>query len=245
MFRELKIKVGTLEKKLYLRTGVERFSNHVSTIHKHRAAEVHVISAGTVSFLVEGKAYTVRAGEVFVVPPLQTHMCSSASEENRYANFYVEVPLDAPLRFGAGPGIAEAFIRQCEESQKQEDYTKLAAFLLLLCCEFCRWDTATVETLSDRGVVIDDYFANKYVDGTLSDLAGELCLSEKQTERLVRQRTGMTFRQNISRSRIQAAQLLLRGGAMTGKEIAEYVGYASYAGYYKAMRAWEKSHKEA
>ena len=119
MFRELKIKVGTLEKKLYLRTGVERFSNHVSTIHKHRAAEVHVISAGTVSFLVEGKAYTVRAGEVFVIPPLQTHMCSSASEENRYANFYVEVPLDAPLRFGAGPGIAEAFIRQCEESQKQ------------------------------------------------------------------------------------------------------------------------------
>ena len=243
MFRELKIKIGTLEKKLYLRTGVEQFSTHVSTIHKHRAAEVHVIAAGSVSFLVEGKPYTVRAGEVFVIPPMQTHVCSFASEENRYANFYVDVPMDEPIRIRMDAGVAEAFIRQYEESQEQENYTKLAAFLLLICCEFCHWDTATVETLSDRGVVIDDYFANKYVDGTLSNLAEELGLSEKQTERLVRQRTGLTFRQNISRSRIQAAQLLLQSGEMTGKEIAEYVGYETYAGLYKAMRMWEKENE--
>jgi len=244
MFRELKIKVGTLEKKLYLRTGVKKFSNHAAPIHQHSAAEVHVVSAGSVSFLVEGEPYTVEAGDVFVIPPAQVHMCTCASEENRYANFYVDVPLEAPMRFRAEPGIAEAFIRQCEESQRREDYTKLAAFLLLLCCEFCRWDTATVETLSDRGVVIDDYFANHYVDGTLSGLAEELSLSTKQTERLVRQNTGMTFRQNLSCSRIRAAKLLLQGGEMTGKEIAEYVGFETYAGYYKAMRVWNAENRK-
>ena len=238
MFRQLKVKIGTLEKNIYLRTGVTRFSNEIAPIHRHGAAEVHVVAEGTVTFHVGEELCTVTAGEIFVVPPMWDHVCAEASPGNRYANFYVDVPLDAPVRFRAADGIAAAFIDEYAEGQEKDDYTKLAAFVLLLCCEFCRWDTVHVEKLSDRAVVIDDYFANHYVDGTLSDLAAELCLSEKQTQRLVLQRTGMTFRQNMAKGRVRAAELLGREGKLSAQEIAEYVGYASYAGFYKAMQRY-------
>ena len=76
-----------------------------------------------------------------------------------------------------------------------------------------------------------------YADATLSDLAKALCLSEKQTERVVLKHTGKNFRRNITKKRIEVAKALLEKNELSKKEIAEYVGYNSYGGFFKALKS--------
>lgn len=70
----------------------------------------------------------------------------------------------------------------------------------------------------------------------LSDLAARLYLSEKQTERLVLKHTGQTFKQKLSDTRVAMANVLIRETEMPLHKVAEYVGYSSYSGFWKALQ---------
>ena len=85
-----------------------------------------------------------------------------------------------------------------------------------------------------RTFLIEDYFNRYYVEKVkLSDLATFLSLSEKQTERAVKQSFGVGFREHLLRLRIKSACELLTGTDTEIKRIAETVGYGSYNGFHK------------
>ena len=86
------------------------------------------------------------------------------------------------------------------------------------------------------------FFSRRYAEPvTVADLAEVLMLSEKQTEREVRRRTGLPFRRTLLHFRMSAADSLLSSTACSKNEIAERVGYRSYSGFWKAYRAYQKS----
>ena len=81
------------------------------------------------------------------------------------------------------------------------------------------------------------FFSNRYSeDVRLSDLAEAIHLSERQTERLVIEHTGRGFRDELTETRVKIARQRLADKNMTLGEIAGYVGYRSYAGFWKAMK---------
>ena len=88
----------------------------------------------------------------------------------------------------------------------------------------CLFNTQLQCTYSMRGNVI-----------RIEDLAKELHLSTRQTERLVFANTGNTFGNELTLTRIAIAKHLIKTTDMKLSDVAEYVGYKSYAGFYKAL----------
>jgi len=84
-------------------------------------------------------------------------------------------------------------------------------------------------------------FYNK--DITLDDVAQKLKLSPKQTARLIVESTGNSFRQEIPRLRIEAAQHLMESEDLTLEEVAELVGYSSYSSFWKAYHRYLTSNR--
>lgn len=80
-------------------------------------------------------------------------------------------------------------------------------------------------------------FSKKYsLNVTLDDLAKELMLSHKQTEREVRRITGNTFAKELVKRKINAAIMLSQTTNLSLAEISVLVGYSSYCGFYKAYK---------
>jgi len=73
-------------------------------------------------------------------------------------------------------------------------------------------------------------------EATLEDLAEHLCLSPRQTNRLLRQVMGCTFQEIKNQKRLESAKLLIREGKLSMSEIAQRLGYGSYTGFHKMFR---------
>ena len=87
-----------------------------------------------------------------------------------------------------------------------------------------------------RTYAIDEFFNLHYMENlSIKKLAKILNLSEKQTERTVKQIYGVTFKQKLTEKRINVAKDLLFETENSINKIAELVGYSSYNGFYSAF----------
>ena len=94
------------------------------------------------------------------------------------------------------------------------------------------------ERYFSRRYMIEDYFNEHYMeDITLKKLAAILCLSEKQTERIIQNIFHMNFREKLTATRLEIAKSLLAKTDKQVEEVAALVGYRSYNGFYN----WFKS----
>ena len=75
-------------------------------------------------------------------------------------------------------------------------------------------------------LLIDEAFLYGYRDLTLEDLASQLNLSRRQTERLLKQYYGKTFQQKKADARMAAAEVLLKKQTSITRT-AEALGYSS------------------
>ena len=78
---------------------------------------------------------------------------------------------------------------------------------------------------------------------TLASLAKIVGLSPKQVQRIIQNETGNTFLEELTARRMQAARYLEENTDMSATEIAHYVGYNSYSGYWKARKNYLDSQK--
>ena len=94
------------------------------------------------------------------------------------------------------------------------------------------------ERYFSRRYMIEDYFNEHYMeDITLKKLAGILCLSEKQTERIIQNIFHMNFREKLTATRLEIAKSLLSKTDKQVEEVAALVGYRSYNGFYNWFKA--------
>lgn len=101
-------------------------------------------------------------------------------------------------------------------------------------------ETASIEATEydSRIQMIENYFNDHYMeDISLSKLSAMLCLSEKQTNRMIYRAFGAEFRDCLSKIRLKTAKKLLRETNDDIKDIAEAVGYQTYNGFYLAFRS--------
>ena len=82
------------------------------------------------------------------------------------------------------------------------------------------------------------FFNLHYMENvTLSTLATRLCLSQKQTQHLIKKAFGTNFRECLSKVRLKTAKTLLSETNKEVQEIATEVGYLSYNGFYLAFKS--------
>lgn len=90
---------------------------------------------------------------------------------------------------------------------------------------------------SDRRFLIENYISSNYaVAGSIDGLCAQLNLCRRQTDRTIKRLFGESYRTLIGRRRMETAELLIRRTDMAFRDIAERVGYESYAGFYLAVK---------
>jgi len=77
---------------------------------------------------------------------------------------------------------------------------------------------------------------NCHASTQLDDLAQYLCLSQRQTSRLLKRLFNQSFQDILKEIRIATAKELIHQKERSLKDIAEYLGYDTYIGFYKAFR---------
>ena len=87
-------------------------------------------------------------------------------------------------------------------------------------------------TLRVEKFLISNFLPNAQLD----DLAQYLCLSHRQTDRLLKRLFNKSFQEIKNETRITKAKDLIHKKEHSLKEIAEILGYSSYIGFYKSFR---------
>lgn len=238
MYHELVIKAGSHAYKAFLQDGFYLPSvPSTNRFHKHNYAEIHVITGGNAVFHIGDHVHTTDNANVMLIPRGVFHCCTGQDHNTIHTAFQIDYPVSEFLSCQISTDTVRDFFTEIEQCGTTGNFSKIAAYIALFCSYLCRDETLPVHPVRDYGFLINEFFSKYYSnDLHLSDLANALHLSERQTERLVIVHTGNTFKEELTTIRMTVAKELLRSSDMSLGEISQYVGYHSYAGFWKAMK---------
>lgn len=84
-------------------------------------------------------------------------------------------------------------------------------------------------------IIIDEAFLYDYASITINELADRIGLSTRQTQRVLKQFYGVTFREKCMKSRLEAAYIMLKKGKGVN-QVAYNVGYADTPSFIRAFK---------
>ncbi len=210
-----------------------------AVLHKHNYSEVHVVCGGDAAFSVENKKYNIKSGSAFVIPRGAFHFCLECDEKCLHSAFQLDLDVDGVKVVSLGTQLLESYFKELDSLLCSDNFNKVITYLNFFCGFFDEKSNNAAQPISDYGFIIYEFFANNYArDVKLCDLSQQLHLSSRQVERLVMEHTGKSFREQLTYTRIAMAKELLNTTSMPLGEISRYVGYHSYAGFWKAMKKY-------
>ncbi len=234
-----------------------------SAVHTHSWYELFYVVEGVLHIFMGGEEHLVKAGNIFLVLPGEEHYTVIDEVEGavRYCfQFSVKIRRETPVglalqrflgsceqRPHAVDGACYTLVRVLSDAVAAEDAATAGAHLLslLLACgssvleQRRRTPDVLDDSESDRIYRIETICQNFFNERTisLSLIADELHLSERQVERLFKRQYGCSFHTYITHLRMQEALAMLKDGEPVAT-VAESVGYGSMSAFYRAFRAY-------
>lgn len=236
MNESLTIQLNKQDHTVFLQNGFLPSFPPEGLLHKHAYAEIHVVSAGCVTFQLTDNTIRLTAPALLLIPGDVYHATSSEAGTVHSA-FQIDRAAEQMRTFSLDASLACNFMEEINTGIRTGDYTRIRTYITFL-CQLC-FDTLpiSVSPIRDYRFLINEFFTQNYArDVKLTDLASILNLSTRQTERLIIQYTGRSFARELAAKRIAMAKLLQSTTQMSMTQIAQYVGYRSYAGFWKAMK---------
>lgn len=235
--REIRISIGSREHVVFFQNGFYHRSSAFAPLHKHSYSEIHLTAEGDVEFNIAGKHHSSANGNLLIIPPNTPHCVTANKSGGSHTAFQIDVPTDSFATVHLPARIARDFFEAIALCRETGDHTVIAAYVALFCSYLKTEAPLSSTPISDVGFLICEFFSKHYnEDLTLEDLSKALHLSPRQTERLVLKHTGRTFREELTAHRTEMGRYLLANSDMSPGEISRYVGYRSYAGFWKAMK---------
>ena len=239
--KEMSVSLGGTEEKILINAGFFSFHTKTSPLHQHHYTEVHMFESGCGVYTTPSQRFTVGAGDMLCLPAGCFHSCSYLEEGARHIDFQTTHTIKEATVKKLAPGIVPALFTEITRVGENRSSARLRAYLSLLCAEMDEEDDRPMKVIDDRAFLIHEFLARHYDrDVTLSQIAEFLCLSEKQTGRLIQQHTGHSFKDELTRYRMEAAKLLIATKGHSLAEVAELVGYHSYSGFWKAYNNYKE-----
>ncbi len=228
--------------------------DYTSPLHFHSDYELHYIKSGSFVFTVNGRDSLCREQSLFIIPPDTYHiihalepgtkLCFQCRIVKESPSFSLKQGEPLPLKYEMHE--AELFIRILSEFKENPDDSniqKLQSIITIILLninrrlgeqllsqqENCFVKTSTIDNILNY---ISDNYYKKIV---LSDIAGNLFLSERQLTRIIKTETGETFNSLLARLRINHAKKLISESGRSMEEISAAVGFSTYSGFWKAF----------
>lgn len=237
MYNELTIAMRRKKYRVFLQNGFYSPFIVKKNLHKHNFAEVHLVANGSAVFSVGDRIFPLHSGSLLLIPRGIFHCPIEGEKDTLHTAFQIDCEVNAVSVYDIEPDSITRFLREIEACKTSQDYSRIAIYIALFCSFFLPDEKVPIQPVTDYGFLIHEFLSVRYgEDLRLTDLADYLHLSERQCERLVIEHTGNTFREELATVRMNIAGNLLKTSNMSLKEIAEYVGYRSYAGFWKAMK---------
>ena len=241
MYLKLSLKTNNKTCNVFLQDGFYSLLNErSSTVHKHNYAEVHIVSGGSARFKIESSEYTVNDGELIIIPRGSFHTWSDSSTDSNtilHTAFIIDAPISSIEIIAADRDVVRGFFNEIRKFCKTQNHSIINSYIPLLLSYADKIAEAPQCKSTDDGVLIENFFSTNYAsDIRLADLAHILNLSGRQTERKILEYTGHTFNEELCATRMAVARYLEASTDMSMSQIAEYVGYKSYAGFWKAAK---------
>lgn len=234
---ELTVQIADLEVTAFMQGGFFDFENLSKNLHEHQYSEIHFVAQGEFTMVVDKTPYTLRSGDILVVPSKIFHYITDSTDDIRHCAFQVSLPVKGLKRFSFDRHILSAMMEEIVLVENGKSPFALSMYIALLCSHIIEKPKMQMKDIQDRKYLIHEFFSLNYDDDiTLEDLAKRLNLSLKQTQREVLRHTGNNFRAELSRVRIEAAKQLMLTEDISLQECAKRVGYKSYSGFWKAYK---------
>ena len=235
-YSEINVSTASGMHKIFMQPGFFPRVIGVAKTHKHSYTEVHVVQSGAVTYLVDNKRFVLRVGEGLAIPEKLYHRCLERTEDACSSSFLIDRATNIPQRFSIHEDLTKAYFEELSFCEKTEDFSRMVSYISLLLAEVFP-EKLSAKAIEDYNFLIHDYLTTHSAeDISVSDLADALHLSPRQTERLIKEYTGNTFRKELTEVRLLAAKYLLESTDMSAEEIATQVGYRSYTGFWRAMK---------
>lgn len=211
--------------------------NHVAStpLHNHLYSEIHIILAGEAHFTIDGTEYKTYENDTILIPPHRYHAVNAEKNASRIC-FYTDYAANEI----AQKRLAEGFVSEMREKLAENAYiASVCNHLLFILNELASRKELRCAPLNDYKLQIREFFSLNYNKKiVLGDLASKLHLSTMQTQRVIKKYTGKTFGENLLIQRMTVAENLIQTTDMSLSAIAEYVGYESYCGFWKARKQY-------
>lgn len=236
---QLTISIGSKKHTAFLRDNFDAPYTQSKYLHNHKYPEMHLITGGNALFHIGNHMYEAKSGTILIVPPDVFHCYLSKDETAQRAAFQIDCEINTFSVYHISPDTILDFFNEIKKCKISQDYTKLSAYITLFCSYIYPKKEFSAQPLTDYGFLIQEFLSRNYgKDLHLRDLANALHLSERQVERLVIEHTKKPFKEALTEIRMNIAKQLLTSTEMPKNKIAEYVGYKSYAGFFKAMKKY-------
>lgn len=240
MNTELIIDINGQPAKTYMQAGFFDHKDIFYPMHKHLFVEMHIFLSGSAVLKYGEECISLQEGDVLVVPANMLHEYQCVTKDSKRITFLIES--DSECESFHRITLPSQFLALlCKEIQNyvlSGKNGKLKALLSYICSDFfTAKSTKPIPPITNRELIVEEFFFKNYnANVTVDDLARELMLSRKQTEREVKRITGNTFVGELTKRRISAAVILSQTTDLPLTKISSLVGYATYCGFYKAYK---------
>ena len=235
--------------------------------HNHNAFELRLVQGGNGVILADGARFPVRDGDLFITPPLTYHcflpednsavsylsIRFSLQPGERHAEVYESAlaRLSVPLLLRTDDDWAARLLvrmdrefRDCRPGYMSR-VGALSTSLILTVLQALfpdanlRWNDACEAYDIHRETQIEQFFSQRFrEDVSIADLASELFVSTRQTNRILYGLYRCSFSEKLLATRLENVRVRLHGSGSSVSEIASSCGFRTMSYFYTAFRRY-------
>ncbi len=217
----------------------------ITAPHCHRLGEVHILLSGEADYTIGEKSLVLQTGDAVHIPAKTFHSAICRSPETTFLAFSLR---NGPREFAfsrLSPALLTGLYQASVDSGQKGSLNPLMPYFYILMEQLLHMNGPTIRESLDYEGMIQRYLDANYAKNlTLSSLAQAVGLSPRQVQRIIQKETGNTYLEEVTNRRMNAARYLEENTSMTSAEIAHYVGYNSYSGYWKARKQYLQREQE-
>ncbi len=207
-----------------------------TTLHSHDHGELQVIFEGDIVIEIGDSILSFSKGDAVYIPPKTVHICHDGKKPSKRLTF----PVFSNYKKLTSCALSKAFVEELQGEINRENANCFPEYLTFIFARLFN-NQYFVNPNPYYQQIISSFFENNYFNQVhISDLAKLLNHSETHTQRVVKKYTGKSFLQYLTEYRIRNAETMHQITGWPYSEIFPYVGYESYAGFYKAKKSLER-----
>lgn len=233
------IKIGEVEMEAFYLDYFRASTMCFTPLHSHMNTEVHYIIEGQAEYTIDDQKYIFGTGDTFCIPNKALHTSNPLDTTVLFTSFTINYPCpfnQKKLSLSAQNALMDAF----QESQKSKSVLPIIPYFYMFLVDLLPQAPFALQKNTNYPDQIFEYLGMYYnQDISLADISAALNLSPKQTQRIIMKETGLTFLELLTSRRMHMADYLIDHSNMTLNEIAQYVGYSSYSGFWKARKRFQ------